>query len=1103
MASELQGRNPLVFDTMVKKKRAVGLVLFVLLLALFLAFNRFPKLDTVRDDLQAVTAPQVECFQGFCIEKETESTFLSRSWDFSLTYLRLVTVGMTFAFLAAGLTEAFLFPQDSARGFSNRGIKGSLKGLFVGAPLTLCSACIVPISSAFRRKGASVEATLGMVLGSSTLNIPALIMVAMIFTPLLGGSRFVLSIVAALLIGPLVAVVMREQKQVSIAANAPIESSVQNSLPWKQALTEGFRDWIRSTLAYVIRLGPIMVLAGFASALAIQWISVDTVTTYLGNHFWGIAIAATFGILINVPLLFEIPLVVLLLLLGMGEAPAATLLFTAAAGGPITFWGLAKLMPKKAISTFATATWSVGVIGGLSVLALGSLIPGADFGSKASVAALGTEESSKRASLKLAPESSAGGSLGTNETSQTVTDSQPEPLRPFNRFEIMPLKTFSAVTPFSQLELPSSEGPADIWNYRPGVVVFDYDRDGDLDFYVTSEKGRANVLYRNDGGGNFKDVAKEAGVEVIDQNSTGIVACDFNNDGYQELYVGAQGTIGDMLDFRSPSDEQGNKDALFLNNGNGTFTDISDSAFGVAINLRSATSVSCGDLDGDGWLDLYVGNLADEDFRRFDRPEHSGHYNVLYMNNGDLTFSDVTELAGVRGPEILMRYPDGTAVLYQDPKTGQRYEGYDPTIIDKLGNQAGEPTGQTHAVILFDSDDDGDPDLWVANDGDRLHYYRNDSTPGNISFTPVAQAMGINKVGAWMGFALGDSDGDSDLDLFITNMGFHSRLKPPPTTPRGDCAYHDRFQWGTCLHFLLRNDGVREIPGLGTVGQFTDVASATGVEPSPIMPPESLNLASIHPEQVAPTGLAAYDFGFGTTFFDYDNDGDQDLYWLGSTGGPGEGPGGNLFPAAGRMLLGDGGGDFEDITVRSRLLDILWVNYSVLDSTDSSFDPVAQRMTPKLHENGKGLAHGDLNGDGYVDLIGTNSKGAKFIAPPDDTEEFPGPLFVWINGGGENHWLALRLRGRMAIDGTGSNADGIGARVYVTTKPKGAEKPLVQVQQVIAGSSYLSMDSIDLEFGLGTIDVVQQIEVLWPSGRQQILTDVPANQVLLVEEPSA
>ncbi|MCH8206080.1 MAG: CRTAC1 family protein [Chloroflexi bacterium] len=670
-----------------------------------------------------------------------------------------------------------------------------------------------------------------------------------------------------------------------------------------------------------------------------------------------------------------------------------------------------------------------------------------------------------------------------------------------------------AVVPFANVAASALKQGFEVWNDRPGVAVFDYDRDGDLDFYITAEAGHANWLYRNDGDGTFTDVAEKAGVAARTTNSTGVVACDLDNDGYQDLYVGAWGSPRDGLGFRSPSELQGNKDLLFRNNGDGTFVDITDRAFGDAVNIRSATTIACADVDNDGWLDIYVGNLADDDFRDFQTAHYPGHYNLLYRNNGDLTFTEIAERAGVRGPQIVMRDPDGRAIFFEDPETGEKYEGYDPTAKDRLGNRVGEPTGQTHAVMFFDYDDDGDADLWVANDGDRLHVYRNDSTPGNIRFTPVERAMGIDKVGAWMGFALGDFDGDSDLDVFVTNIGYHLRLHPPQETPGGSCGYHEAFSWGTCLHFLLRNNGTRDVPGIGTVGHFFDVAPSTSVVPSPLMPPESLDPSKIHRRQEVPTGLAAYDFGFGTTFFDYDNDGDQDLYWLGSTIARGEAPRGDIFASAGRMLRGDGQGSFEDITVRAHLLDIVGVDYTPVDVGDLPLRVESLRISDQLHENGKGLAHGDLNGDGYVDLIATNSSGDVYVNPTESmaargrgtqllppVRPAPGPVFVWVNGGGDNHWITLRLKGRMAIDGTGSNADGVGARVYVKTAPPGGG-PRIQVQEVHAGSSYLSMDSIDLEFGVGTAQVVDEITVLWPSGRRQVLKDLSVDQVVMITEP--
>ena len=636
-------------------------------------------------------------------------------------------------------------------------------------------------------------------------------------------------------------------------------------------------------------------------------------------------------------------------------------------------------------------------------------------------------------------------------------------------------------------------------NRYPGVAIFDYDRDGDLDFYVTQEEGGPNFLFRNDGDESFTEVSESAGVAAVDSNSTGVAACDFDNDGYQDLYVGSHGRKGDGLDFRSAGDRGDLRvaitDRLFLNNRDGTFTDVTHSAFGDEANIRSAMSVACADVDGDGWLDIYVGNRADFDFVRFTVPQHHGHYNVLYRNNGDLTFSDVTVDSGVRGSQIAMRAPDGLPIQFRHPVTGEWIEGYDPRLADRDGNRVGDPVGQTWASLFFDYDDDGDPDLWVADDGDRFKLYRNDSTAEGVKFTEVAQEMGIDRIGQWMGFALGDYDSDLDLDIFVTNIGFHPLTRRPAPIPGADCAYSAQFSWGTCFHLLLRNNADGTSPG---ELEFTDVASLTAVEPSAVMPPVSLDPANIHPAWEAPQGLAAYDFGFGAAFFDYENDGDQDLYWLGALVSRGEGPGGLLYPGAGRFLLNEETG-FRDATVEANLLDIQDVDYSVIDPESASFDPFAQRIAPEFHENGKGLAKGDLNGDGFVDLIATNSSGD--IKADQGIRFVKGPFFVWINGNDEHNWLTLRLQGAMASGTSGSNADGIGARVYVTAKLDG-ETPSTQVQDVLGSSSYLSMHSTDLTIGLGSAGGVDEIVVNWPSGRVQTISDIDVNQVLVVQEPA-
>ena len=672
------------------------------------------------------------------------------------------------------------------------------------------------------------------------------------------------------------------------------------------------------------------------------------------------------------------------------------------------------------------------------------------------------------------------------------------------------------VLPFTNVARDVLGRNAFVNNWHPGTAFFDFDRDGDMDFYVTQANedsefpeapGGPNLLFRNDGPNRFTEVGGELGADLSLSNSTAVAACDFNNDGFQDLYVGGYGLIGDELDYRSavgnPALTNAIKDRLLMNVGGKSFQDVTDPAFGADVNVQSAISIACGDVNNDGLTDVFVGNRLDQDFIRFDDPRHHGHYNRLYINEGYMRFTDVTESAGLKSPPIKMLDPGGIPMEWEDPDTGEMTRGYDPTLKDAEGNRIGDPTGQTLATMFFDHDSDGDLDLWLADDGDTLKVYRNDSEGDDIKFTSIESEMGVDSVGAWMGFALGDYDSDEDLDIFITNIGYHFLLYQVPPVPSGDCAYSHAYGWGTCYHFLLRNDGVKENSEIGTVGDFKNVASETDVSTSRAFPPESLDQANILPvwdDVEQPIGLSAYDFGFGTAFFDYENDGDQDLYWLGAMGGRGEGPNGFKYTGSGRMLRGDGEGQFEDITVEARLLDIQGVNYSVVDPDSPDFDPDRQRMDRRFHENGKGLAKCDLNGDGTVDLLGTNSNGPVFISERT-IDFFRGPLFLWMSSASQGNWLKLKLTGRQSVDGTGSNADGIGARVRLTADINGSGDSKTQIQDVLGSSTFLSMNCIDLHFGIGSAEQVDRIEVQWPSGVEQVVEDIEPNQTLELVEP--
>lgn len=555
----------------------------------------------------------------------------------------------------------------------------------------------------------------------------------------------------------------------------------------------------------------------------------------------------------------------------------------------------------------------------------------------------------------------------------------------------------------------------------PGVALIDYDGDGDLDIYVTNGPGRPNSLYQNQlaqtGNLAFVDVGVAAGVGAAAQDSTGVCFGDIDNDGDPDLLV-----LGRM---------EANR--LFRNEGNGTFTDITASS-NVGGGVKAHTSCAMGDLNGDGLLDIFVGNTFDwsrQDAIHVNRFSFN-HANQLYFNRGGNVFEDVSESAGIL---TLENVPPGDATI-------------------------------TWGVALVDYDQDGDLDILHADDQaalttsgfagiDRgvIQVFNNDGTG---KFTNVTRAAGLAvEATSWMGLSFGDLNHDGHLDFFATSVGDYLARQQGAPLPQGQ----DSSSW-----FLGGPGGTFVRPGVGD--------------------------------------LVVTPFGWGTELADYDNDGDTDIIFYGGM---------DVAPYVqadnpGIILRNDGNANFT------------WDRAATASSAEFV-----------LRQEVQGMAVGDLNGDGFVDIVHVSSAfspstlplvpaNQKWGSPFDDTA-FIVPTFTPI-GPGEwewsgvpledgflgiqvnsasngNGWVKVDVRGTKGLTTNGRvNRDGIGAIVKFTPK-KGKQV----MSPVLGGSSYASQHALTQYFGMGD-KKEGMIEVLWPGGvRNRLYKVKPGEHVTLPEIP--
>ena len=495
---------------------------------------------------------------------------------------------------------------------------------------------------------------------------------------------------------------------------------------------------------------------------------------------------------------------------------------------------------------------------------------------------------------------------------------------------------------------------------------------------------------------------------LIETMPGGVALLDYNNDGLLDIFLVNAGHVREPMSspFSFDRHEPAYWNRLYRQNKDGTFTDVTEQAgLANAGDTNYGMGVAVGDYDNDGFPDIYVTNFGK---------------NILYHNNGDGTFTDVTAKAGVAGGGwsvsagfldydndgkldlFVTRYldwsieksktcgsekptycppgefPAATNILYHNRGDGT-FE--DVSVASGIAAKKGHGLG----VAFADYDGDGFTDIFVANDATEQFLFHNN---GDGTFTESALDSGAaltsnGKMLSGMGVAFQDYDNDGLPDLLVTEL---------PHQP----------------YIVFHNDGR---------GSFSARELETGFG-----------------------ALSGRSSGWGVGLEDFDNDGWKDAFVVQ----------GHVFDNV----------EMYDSSLRYKEPPLLAMNrQGHFEKADAGSDVAVA---------GRGAAFGDLNNDGWIDVV-TTSLGER----PQ----------LYLNRGGKLHWLTITLRGKR------SNRDGYGARVLVNG----------QVRFATATGSYLSSNDKRLHFGLGSAGTAN-VEIRWPSGAHQALRNVKADQFLVVEE---
>jgi hypothetical protein len=499
----------------------------------------------------------------------------------------------------------------------------------------------------------------------------------------------------------------------------------------------------------------------------------------------------------------------------------------------------------------------------------------------------------------------------------------------------------------------------------PGAAWGDYDNDGDPDLYVPYNGLRfamRHFLYRNNGDGTFTNVAADAGV-AYPGNTFGVAWADYDNDGDLDIYLANYGNA-------STIDSPGEPNVLYRNNGDGTFTDVTVET-GVGDD-KHGIHVSWGDYDKDGYLDIFVANrgIPSAWYRSY-----VNETSVLYHANGDGTFTDVAEELNItQGTTGLFPFSKGVPVI----------------------------SGNWWASIWFDYNKDGYPDLFVCSDFGVSLLYRNN---GDGTFTDVTMEAGMFIYGSGMGADVGDYDNDGDLDIYVNNYG---------------AGLSELFKTGADVdNYLWRNNGD---------GTFTQASFDVGV-----------------------SGYGGV--SMASAFADFDNDGDLDIYVT--------------YGAVGWKAMAK--------TIREAFSK----NIFFLNNGDGTYTEVTGMTGLGIDTISQGLALADYDGDGDIDIYNVNSDDLNNLFRNDYANSL------------DNNWINIKL------NGTFSNRNGIGAWVKVTSGELVQWRYVISGSHYESCSDLVT--SV-LHYGLEKQAIVDEIEVWWPSDILQTITDISVNQTIEITE---